>query len=57
MNNSTLIPVIDYSSDQEVLALLDEVGWQAKWGGPLGTQTTLTYSFAEATSFFLVHFF
>ena len=51
MNNSTLIPVSDYSSDQEVLALMDEDGWQAKWGGPLGTQTTLTYSFAEAASF------
>ena len=40
---STFIPISNYSQNSEILALLNDDGWLAKWGGPLWAQTTLTY--------------
>ena len=49
--NKTFVPDSSYPNDDELVSLLvgDDVHY--KWGGGLGTTTTLTYSFASQNTF------
>ena len=40
-----------YPNDSDTTSLLDGIDYQYKWGGQLGTTTTLTYSFASQNTF------
>ena len=43
----------EYPQENEVLALLEENQYQYKWGGALGTASSVTFSFASAETFTL----
>ena len=47
----TLVSNSLYPNDSDTTSLLDGIDYQYKWGGELGTATTLTYSFASQNTF------
>jgi Ca2+-binding RTX toxin-like protein len=53
MSETTTIFESDYPQENEVLALLEESQYQYKWGGPVGTASSVTYSFASSETFTL----
>ena len=53
MSLTTQIFESEYPQENAVLSLLEESQFQYKWGGPLGTASAVTYSFASADTFTL----
>ena len=47
----TFVPDSSYPNDEELVSLLVGNDLQYKWGGEIGTTTTLTYSFASQNTF------
>ena len=47
----SFVPDSSYPNDDELVSLLVGNDYQYKWGGDVGTTTTLTYSFASQNTF------
>ena len=47
----TSVSTNSYPSDSDIISLLDGPGLQYKWGGPVGTSTDLSFSFASNDTF------
>ena len=49
--NKTFVPDSSYPNDDDLISLLVGSDNQYRWGGGIGTTTTLTYSFASQNTF------